>query len=143
MAKVAWIGLGVMGYPMAGHLHAAGHTLAVYNRNTAKAEAWVAAYPNGTRHATPAEAARDADLVFTCVGNDDDLRQVTIGPEGAFGAMKPGAILIDHTTASADVARELYAAAQARGLRLHRCARLRRPGGRGERQAHRHVRRRQ
>ena len=116
MANVAWIGLGVMGYPMAGHLQAAGHTLTVYNRNAAKAEAWVAAHGRGTHRATPAEAARDADLVFTCVGNDDDLRQVTTGPDGAFATMKQGAILIDHTTASAGVARELYAEAQSRGL---------------------------
>jgi 3-hydroxyisobutyrate dehydrogenase len=116
MANVAWIGLGVMGYPMAGHVQAAGHTLAVYNRSAAKAEAWVAANGQGTHHTTPAEAARDADLVFTCVGNDDDLREVTLGPDGALAAMKTGAILIDHTTASADVARELYAAARARGL---------------------------
>ena len=115
MAKVAWIGLGVMGYPMAGHLQTAGHTLAVYNRNPAKSEAWVARYA-GTRHATPAEAAEGADLVFSCVGNDDDLRQVTTGQDGAFATMKPGAILIDHTTASADVARELHAAATERGL---------------------------
>ena len=88
MANVAWIGLGVMGYPMAGHLQAAGHTLTVYNRNTAKAEAWVAAHGRGAHRATPAEAARDADLVFTCVGNDDDLRQVTTGPDGAFAALR-------------------------------------------------------
>lgn len=116
MAKVAWIGLGVMGYPMAGHLRAkGGHELAVYNRSPAKAEAWVGAH-GGTHHATPAAAAKDADFVFACVGNDDDLRQVTIGPEGAFPAMRPGAIFIDHTTASADVARELHATAAERGL---------------------------
>ncbi len=116
MAKVAWIGLGVMGYPMAGHLRAAGHDVAVYNRTPARAEAWLERYGAGTRHATPAEAARDADFVFSCVGNDDDLRQVTTGPDGAFAAMKPGAVFIDHTTASADVARELAAAAQSQGL---------------------------
>ncbi|WP_295559036.1 NAD(P)-dependent oxidoreductase [uncultured Hyphomicrobium sp.] len=117
MAKVAWIGLGVMGYPMAGHLLAKGaHELAVYNRTRAKAEAWVTAHGTGTHHATPADAAKNADFVFACVGNDDDLRQVTLGPDGAFSAMRRGAIFIDHTTASADVARELSAAAAERGL---------------------------
>ncbi|WP_072390923.1 NAD(P)-dependent oxidoreductase [Hyphomicrobium sp. CS1GBMeth3] len=117
MAKVAWIGLGVMGYPMAGHLLTrGGHTLAVYNRNGAKAETWVASYGAGTHHPTPAAAADGADLVFACVGNDDDLRQVTIGPNGAFTTMRPGAIFIDHTTASADAARELHAEAAKRGL---------------------------
>lgn len=115
MAKVAFIGLGVMGYPMAGHLKAkGGHEVTVYNRTTAKAEAWVAQH--GGKHAlTPAEAAKDADFVFTCVGNDDDLRSVTIGPDGVLAGMKAGAILIDNTTASAEVARELAEAASARG----------------------------
>ncbi|MCC7253481.1 NAD(P)-dependent oxidoreductase [Hyphomicrobium sp.] len=117
MAKVAWIGLGVMGYPMAGHLLTrGGHQLAVYNRSPAKAESWVAAHGAGTHHPTPAAAADGADLVFACVGNDDDLRQVTAGPDGAFSTMRPGAIFVDHTTASADVARELSAAAKTRGL---------------------------
>ncbi|HEX2842908.1 NAD(P)-dependent oxidoreductase [Hyphomicrobium sp.] len=117
MAKVAWIGLGVMGYPMAGHLLTRGsQTLAVYNRNPAKAEAWVSSYGAGERHATPASAAKNADFVFSCVGNDDDLRQVTLGAEGAFAAMKPGAVFIDHTTASADVARELHAEGTKRGI---------------------------
>ncbi|AHB48887.1 oxidoreductase [Hyphomicrobium nitrativorans NL23] len=116
MAKVAWIGLGVMGTPMAGYLLTRGaHSVAVYNRTQTKAEAWVNAY-GGTHHATPADAAKDADFVFACVGNDDDLRQVTIGESGAFATMRPGAIFVDHTTASADVARELYAAAKAKGL---------------------------
>lgn len=116
MAKVAWIGLGVMGYPMAGHLLTRGrHELRVYNRSGAKAEAWVRAHGAGSHHATPAEAADGADFVFACVGNDDDLRQVTIGPDGAFAAMRRGAIFIDHTTASADVARELNAEASKRG----------------------------
>lgn len=116
MAKVAFIGLGIMGGPMARHLAAkGGHDVTVYNRTGAKAEAWVAA--NGGRAApTPKAAAAGADIVFACVGNDDDLRQVTTGPEGAFQAMKPGAIFVDHTTASADVARELHAAAKAMGL---------------------------
>jgi 3-hydroxyisobutyrate dehydrogenase len=117
MAKVAWIGLGVMGYPMAGHLLTrGGHDLAVYNRTAAKAEAWVEAHGAGRAKATPADAARDADFVVSCVGNDDDLRQVTIGPDGAFGTMREGAIFIDHTTASADVARELSAKAGKRGI---------------------------
>ncbi len=117
MAKVAWIGLGVMGYPMAGHLRAkGGHEVAVYNRNAAKAEAWVAANGAGTHHPTPAAAAEGADFVFACVGNDDDLRQVAIGPDGAFTAMRPGTVFIDHTTASANVARELHAEAAKRGI---------------------------
>lgn len=115
MAKVAFIGLGVMGYPMAGHLKSkGGHDVTVYNRTAAKAEKWIAQF-GGTAAATPAEAARDADFVFTCVGNDDDLRSVTIGENGALSGMKPGAILIDNTTASAEVARELAEAAAARG----------------------------
>ena len=115
MAKVAFIGLGVMGYPMAGHLKAkGGHDVTVYNRTTAKAEAWVKQH--GGRHAlTPAEAAKDADFVFTCVGNDDDLRSVTIGENGVLSGMKPGAILDDNTTASAEVAREHAAAAEVKG----------------------------
>jgi 3-hydroxyisobutyrate dehydrogenase len=117
MAKVAWIGLGVMGYPMAGHLAArGGHDVAVFNRNAAKAEKWLTEHGAGTRHATPAAAADGADFVFSCVGNDDDLRHVTLGPSGAFSAMKPGAVFIDHTTASADVARELAEAATQRGI---------------------------
>src|SRR5690606_4841906 len=96
MAKVAWIGLGVMGYPMAGHiLKKGGHDLVVYNRNTAKAEAWVKEYGAGRTASTPAEAAADADFVFCCVGNDDDLRSVTIAETGAFQGMKKGAIFID------------------------------------------------
>ncbi|MBN8913680.1 MAG: NAD(P)-dependent oxidoreductase, partial [Rhizobiales bacterium] len=117
MAKVAWIGLGVMGYPMAGHLLTkGGHDLSVYNRTAAKAEAWVKAYGAGAAKPTPGSVADGADFVFCCVGNDDDLRQVTVGPDGAFAAMREGAIFIDHTTASADVARELAAEAAARGL---------------------------
>lgn len=107
MAKVAFIGLGVMGYPMAGHLKTrGGHDVTVYNRTAAKAEAWAAEF-DGNHAPTPADAARDADFVFSCVGNDDDLRAVTIGPDGAFQTMKKGAIFIDNTTASAEVAREL------------------------------------
>ncbi len=116
MAKVAFLGLGVMGFPMARHLAVkGGHDVTVYNRSAAKAEAWVAAH-GGRAAATPAEAAKGQDIVFACVGNDDDLRQVTIGADGAFAAMTPGAIFVDHTTASADVARELEAAATARGF---------------------------
>ena len=117
MAKVAWIGLGVMGYPMAGHiLRKGGHTLTVYNRNAAKAAAWVKEYGAGTAAATPAAAAKGCDFVFSCVGNDDDLRSVTLGPDGAFAGMRPGAVFIDNTTASANVARELHAAAAAKGF---------------------------
>jgi 3-hydroxyisobutyrate dehydrogenase len=116
MAKVAFIGLGVMGYPMAGHLKTkGGHDVTVYNRTAAKAEKWVDQF-GGKAAPTPAEAAADADFVFTCVGNDDDLRSVTIGENGVLSGMKPGAILVDNTTASAEVARELAEAAAARGL---------------------------
>jgi len=116
MANVAFIGLGVMGYPMAGHLAKRGnHSLTVFNRTGAKAEKWVS--ENGGKAAsTPRAAAEGADFVFTCVGNDDDLRSVTTGPGGAFEGMKKGAIYIDNTTASAVVARELDAAAKARGF---------------------------
>ena len=111
MAKVAFIGLGVMGYPMAGHLRVkGGHEVTVYNRTSGKAQAWAAQF-GGRAVATPREAALGQDFVFACVGNDDDLRQVTIGPDGAFAGMAAGAIFVDHTTASADVARELHAAA--------------------------------
>ena len=113
--RVAFLGLGVMGYPMAGHLARAGHQVTVYNRTAAKAAAWVAEY-GGSSAATPAQAAQGADIVFACVGNDDDLRSVTVGEQGAFAGMKPGALFVDHTTASASGARELYATAQARGL---------------------------
>ena len=117
MAQVAWIGLGVMGAPMAGHLATkGGHAVTVYNRTAAKADAWASSHPGVKTAATPAEAARGAEFVFACVGNDDDLRAVTAGPDGAFQTMKSGAIFIDHTTASADVARELSTAAAARGL---------------------------
>ncbi len=112
---VAFIGLGVMGHPMAGHLARAGHRVTVHNRSAAKAAAWAAEY-GGTAAATPAQAAAGADLVFACVGNDDDLRAVTVGEHGAFGGMKAGAVFADHTTASATLARELHAAARAHGL---------------------------
>ena len=116
MAKVAFIGLGVMGYPMAGHLRVkGGHEVTVYNRTAAKAQAWAAQF-GGRAVATPREAALGQDVVFACVGNDDDLRQVTIGPDGAFAGMAAGAIFVDHTTASAEVARELHAAAAAAGF---------------------------
>nr|WP_276553627.1 NAD(P)-dependent oxidoreductase [Shinella kummerowiae] len=116
MAKVAFIGLGVMGYPMAGHLKVkGGHEVSVYNRTFAKAEKWAAEF-GGTAFRTPAEAAKDVDLVFTCVGNDDDLRSVTIAADGVLDGMKSGAILVDHTTASAEVARELDAAARNKGF---------------------------
>jgi len=112
--KVAFLALGVMGYPMAGHLARAGHSVTVYNRTAAKAQRWV--HEHGGEHAaTPRQACAGADFVFACVGNDDDLRSVTIGDQGAFRGLKAGAIFIDNTTASATVARELYAAAQALG----------------------------
>ncbi|MGE3627767.1 MAG: NAD(P)-dependent oxidoreductase, partial [Hyphomicrobiales bacterium] len=115
MAKVAWIGLGVMGYPMAGHIRKkGGHELTVYNRTAAKAQKWAGEF-GGNAAATPAEAAKDADFVFCCVGNDNDLRQVTTGPDGAFSTLREGAVFIDNTTASADVARELHAAAKKKG----------------------------
>ena len=119
--QVAFLGLGVMGYPMAGHLALAGHQVTVYNRGPAKAEAFRAQLAGtGRVHGapTPAEAARGADIVFCCVGNDDDLRSVVLGRQGALAGMKPGAVFVDHTTASADVARELDAAARALGLRF-------------------------
>lgn len=114
--RTAWIGLGVMGYPMAGYLVSkGGHDVVVYNRTTAKAEAWVAEH-GGSHALTPRQAAEGADFVFACVGNDDDLRSVTTGPDGAFQSMNKGAVFVDHTTASADVARELQAAAAAKGF---------------------------
>jgi 3-hydroxyisobutyrate dehydrogenase len=117
MAKVAWLGLGVMGYPMAGHLlKKGGHELTVYNRTTAKAEQWVKEHGKGRVARTPAEAAAGQDFVFSCVGNDDDLRAVTLATAGAFEAVGKGTIFIDNTTASANVARELYQAASARGF---------------------------
>ncbi len=115
MAKVAFIGLGVMGYPMAGYLKTkGGHDVTVYNRTTAKAEKWAAEY-GGQSAKTPQEAAEGCDFIFACVGNDDDLRSVTTGENGAFHSMKSGAIFVDNTTASAEVARELYAAAAEKG----------------------------
>ena len=112
MATCAFLGLGVMGYPMAGHLTAAGHSVTVYNRTSAKSEAWAAEH-NGSAKGTPREAADGADFVMACVGNDDDLRSVCLGEGGAFAGMKPGSIFVDHTTVSAAVTRELYAAADA------------------------------
>ena len=114
--KVAFIGLGVMGYPMAGHLALAGHHVTVYNRNPAKAADWCAEFPHQASAPTPRQAAADADMVFCCVGNDDDLRAVMLGPDGALAGMKAGTVLVDHTTASAKVARELFAAAKALGV---------------------------
>ena len=113
--KTAFIGLGVMGFPMAGHLAAAGYEMTVYNRTQETADRWVEEH-EGRPAATPSEAARNADFVFTCVGNDDDLRSVVLGEQGAFAGMKPGAVLIDNTTTSAIVARELAAIAQEKGL---------------------------
>lgn len=114
MAKVAFLGLGVMGYPMAGHLQAKGHEVTVYNRTFAKAEAWAAEH-GGRAMPTPREAAMGADFVMACVGNDDDLRSVCLGPEGAFAGMAVGTVFVDHTTVSAQVTRELAAVAAAEG----------------------------
>ena len=115
MAKTAFIGLGVMGYPMAGHLKAGGHEVTVYNRTTAKAERWANDH-GGSFAPTPREAAAGADFVFTCVGNDEDLRAVVLGDDGAFAGMERGAVFVDHTTASAEVARELGALGAERGI---------------------------
>jgi 3-hydroxyisobutyrate dehydrogenase len=113
--KIAFLGLGVMGYPMAGHLQKAGNDVTVYNRNAEKAKKWAAEY-GGKTASTPAQAAKDQEIVFCCVGRDSDLREVTLGAEGAFGAMKKGSLFVDHTTASASIARELAADAQKRGF---------------------------
>ncbi len=113
--NLAFLGLGVMGFPMAGHLASAGHKVTVFNRSPAKAAQWVARF-GGRSAPTPEAAAAGADLVLMCVGNDDDVRAVATGPEGALAGMRRGAILVDHTTASATVAREVYAAAAARGI---------------------------
>ncbi|UWQ02929.1 NAD(P)-dependent oxidoreductase [Aliiroseovarius crassostreae] len=115
MAKCAFLGLGVMGYPMAGHLVAAGHQVTVYNRTTAKAEAWAKEH-GGKWASTPREAALGADFVMACVGNDDDLRAVVLGENGALSGMTDGAVFVDHTTVSAKVTRELYAAARSAGV---------------------------
>ena len=116
MAKAAFVGLGVMGYPMAGHLKTrGGHALTVYNRTAAKAEKWVAQH-GGKRAPTPKEAAAAADFVFACVGNDNDLREVMLAKDGVFAGVRPGAIVVDHTTASAEIARELYGEAKTRGF---------------------------
>jgi 3-hydroxyisobutyrate dehydrogenase len=113
--KVAFIGLGVMGYPMAGHLKKAGHDVTVYNRNAEKALAWKAEY-GGATAATPAEAAKGQDIVFCCVGRDSDLREVTLGEKGAFSTIQKGGLFVDHTTASASIARELAQEAEKRGF---------------------------
>ena len=126
MAKAAFIGLGVMGFPMAGHLAKAGLDVCVYNRNGAKADAWLEAY-RGNKAMTPREAAEGANFIFTCVGNDHDLRAVVLGETGALAGMEPGAILIDNTTTSAEVARELAAACERQG-----CAMLDAPVSGGE-----------
>ena len=115
MAKCAFLGLGVMGYPMAGHLAAAGHDVTVFNRTAAKAEDWVAQH-GGAKALTPRAAADGAEFVMSCVGNDDDLRSVCLGDDGAFLGMKPGAVFVDHTTVSAAVTRELYAAADGKAV---------------------------
>jgi 3-hydroxyisobutyrate dehydrogenase len=113
--RVAFLGLGVMGFPMAGHLAKAGHSVTVYNRSTEKAKAWVAEF-GGSAAATPAEAAKNAEIIFCCVGNDDDLRSVVLGPQGAFAGMARGSLFVDHTTASAEVARDLATQAKSLGV---------------------------
>ena len=115
MTKLTFLGLGVMGYPMAGHLAGAGHEVTVYNRTAAKAGAWASEH-GGATGATPADAAQDAEMVIACVGNDDDLRSVCLGPDGAFATMAEGSIFVDHTTVSAAVTRELYEAARVKGI---------------------------
>jgi 3-hydroxyisobutyrate dehydrogenase len=115
MAKVAFLGLGVMGSPMARHLKSKGHDVTVYNRTAAKATAWVAEH-GGRMAGTPREAAEGQEIVFSCVGNDDDLRQIALGPDGAFAGMRAGGIFVDHTTASAEVARELHGIAKEKGV---------------------------
>ncbi|MVO14442.1 NAD(P)-dependent oxidoreductase [Parasedimentitalea huanghaiensis] len=115
MVKIAFLGLGVMGFPMAGHLQEAGHQVTVYNRTTAKAETWAKQYGGGYA-ATPREAVQGADFVMSCVGNDDDLRAVCEGKDGAFAGMQKGSVFVDHTTVSAKVTRELYAAAEGLGI---------------------------
>ena len=115
MTKITFLGLGVMGYPMAGHLVAAGHSVTVYNRTTAKAEAWVAQH-GGALGKTPADAAEGAEMVMACVGNDDDLRSVCLSSDGAFASMREGSTFVDHTTVSAAVTRELYGSAKAKGI---------------------------
>tara|TARA_Y100000748_G_scaffold250109_1_gene215118 strand:+ start:75 stop:467 length:393 start_codon:yes stop_codon:yes gene_type:complete len=113
--KVSFIGLGVMGFPMAGYISKAGHNVTVYNRTTSKAEKWIKQY-KGTIAKTPEEAAKNSDFIFTCVGNDDDLREVALGKKGIFNTAKKGSIFIDNTTASATIARELYKNAKAHGF---------------------------
>ena len=115
MTKITFLGLGVMGYPMAGHLARAGHEVTVYNRTAAKAGAWASEH-GGATGATPAEASKGAEMVMACVGNDNDLRSVCLGPDGAFATMAEGSIFVDHTTVSAAVTRELYEAARIKGI---------------------------
>ncbi len=115
MTKIAFLGLGVMGHPMAGHLQAAGHDVTVYNRTAAKAEAWVEQH-GGKSALTPARAAKGAELIMACVGNDDDLRSVCLGDEGAFAGMDAGSLFVDHTTVSSKVTHELYASAKSQGF---------------------------
>ena len=117
MSNVAFIGLGVMGYPMAGYISKAGHNVTVYNRTSAKADKWLLEF-NGSKAETPAKAAEGADFVFTCVGNDDDLKEVAIGKDGIYKTIKKGSIYIDNTTASADIARGLAKSAEAHGFRF-------------------------
>ena len=135
--RVAFIGLGVMGYPMAAYLAKAGHETVVYNRTRAKAEQWVAEH-GGASALTPREAANGADIVFSCVGNDDDVREVLLGDDGALAGIDAGGIIVDHTTASAIVAREIYAVAGARDVGFLDAPVSGRAGGRRERPAYGH-----
>ena len=130
--NVSFLGLGVMGYPMAGHLARAGHKVTVYNRSGAKAEKWTNEF-GGALAATPKEAAIGQEIVFACVGNDDDVRSITLGEAGAFAGMSEGSLFVDHTTASADVARELCGTARETQRGLHGCTGLGRTTGRRER----------
>ena len=115
--KVAFIGLGVMGYPMAGYISKAGHNVTIFNRTKSKADKWIKEY-KGNLAETPMEAAKDCDFIFTCVGNDKDLKEVTLGDKGLFKTAKEGSIYIDNTTASADIARELYKEAKAKKFKF-------------------------
>lgn len=142
--KVTFLGLDVMGYPMAGHLRSAGHDVTVYNRTASKADQWAGEYAAAgavVTALTPRQAARGADIVFACVGNDVNLRSIVLGEHGAFVGMKPGAVFVDHATASAAVARDARGCPAPRAAR-HRRAGLGRPGRCGQRRAHRDVRRR-
>ena len=136
--KMAFIGLGVMGYPMAGHLQKAGHDVCVFNRTTEKAKDWCKEY-GGNMAANPAAAVKDCDIVLVCVGNDDDVREVVLGDNGALSAMQSDSILVDHTTASANLARELFDVSTCARKALHGRAGFWRSSGCRERRSYRHA----